>query len=489
MWTPSQPSIQVTTNPREAKDLIAPTIPNTFSTTWIKPNYIDLQDNFGQCVVVAGRYMAVGAPGEDSNATLIGGDETNNSASSAGCVRIYYLNPATSAWEYQAYLKKDSSLSGNNAFGQTIAFNEDGSRLFVGNTTSNAGAQKVQVFQRTGVSTWAFLVNIEPTSPTSDASDNFGNNCIVAYGDVVAVGAVLEDGSGTGVNPAANNSTGSVGCVYVFRWNGSAYVQEAYIKPQTATPGLQFGGKLALHGTTLVVGLNSGLPGSGGFVEVFDFDGANWAYTTTLTSSNIESGDNFGSGTGPNSVSIYGDFICVGAYAEDGSGTGINPANNNSGNAAGAAYLFKRTSGVWAQTAYFKGANTGAGDNFGVALQIYDGKIIVGASNEDGSGTGLNPASNDSTSNSGAYYLFTYDEITGIPTQIYYIKNVFTPVASNTLVSGFEISNGTSSVALGDNIVAIGFQREDSDSTITGIQYPTPNVLGSNTGAVFVYNI
>jgi hypothetical protein len=433
--------------------------------------------------------MAVGVPGDDSNATLVGGSETDNSANSAGAVRVYYLNPATSAWEYQAFIKKESSLSGNKAFGTTLAFNEDGSRLFVGNTETSAGAQKVQVFQRTGVSTWAFLANIAPTSPTSDANDNFGQHSIAAYGDVVAVSCTGEDGTGTGVNPVANNIGTNVGCAYVFRWNGSAYVQEAYIKPQTAAVNLQFGGKLSLYNNTLIVGnVSAAATLAEEYIEVFDYNGSNWVYTTRLESSNREAGDNFGTSQAcHNNISIYGDFIVVGALGEDGTGTGINPVSNNSGTANGAAYLFKRTAGVWAQTAYFKGANTGSVDNFGVSAQIYNGKIIIGASQEDGSGTGLNPANNDSSSNAGAYYLFTYDETTGIPTQTYYIKNVFTPVAGTSLITGGQ--TGAKPVALGDSIVAIGFRIEDSDTTVTGIQYSTPNVIGTDTGAVFVYNI
>jgi hypothetical protein len=432
--------------------------------------------------------MAVGVPGDDSNATLIGGSETDNSAASAGAVRVYYLNPATSAWEYQAFIKKDSSLSGDKSFGLTLAFNEDASRLFIGNSETGAGAQKVQVFQRTGVSTWAYLTNIAPTSPTSDASDNFGVTSIAAYGDVVVVGAEGEDGTGTGVNPAANNSSSSVGCAYVFRWNGSAYVQEAYIKPQTATNTLLFGGKLSLYGTTLIIGSRAtfGTLAVEG-VEVFDYNGSNWVYTTTLQASNREANDGFGCHTHYNNISIYGDFVVVGAPSEDGSGTGINPASNNSSSSSGAAYLFKRTAGVWAQTAYIKASNTGGSDTFGTVAQIYNGKILIGATDEDGSGTGLNPADNNSASGTGAYYLFTYDETTGIPTQTNYIKNVFTPVASTTIIHA--TAQGVKPAALGDSIVAIGFRNEDSNNTITGIQYPTPNVLGTDTGAVFVFNI
>jgi hypothetical protein len=425
--------------------------------------------------------MAVGASGEDSNATLIGGDETNNSGSNDGCVRIYYLNPATSAWEYQTYIKRHTSLSSGRQFGARLAFNEDATVLAVGNSEIAAGAQKVLVYTRTGVGTWAYRGNCVPSSPTSDLSDGFGLGAIDCYGDVVVVSANSEDGSGTGVNPTPDNSSSSTGCAYVFRWNGSAYVQEAYIKAQTNDSGLEFGRTLALYQNTLVVGVNAGTTLAREKVEVFDYNGSNWQYTTTLTASNAEVDDIFGA-----AVDIYEDFIIVGARVEDGSGTGINPASNNSATGAGAAYLFKRTAGVWAQTAYIKASNTASNDNFGGPVRIYNGKILIGANGEDSNATGLNGnESNNSASASGAAYLFTYNPTTGIPTQTHYIKiPVGTPSSTNVLFASTENRSAT----LGDNIVVFGNGLEDSLASTTGIQY-TPTTGGSDTGAVYVYNI
>ena len=66
-------------------------------------------------------------------------------------------------------------------------------------------------------------------------------------------------------------------------------------------------------------------------------------------------------------VAIDGDRLVVGARHEDGCGTGVNPASNPDGcDSSGAAYIFERTNGVWAQTAMLKASNPGAGDQFGI---------------------------------------------------------------------------------------------------------------------------
>src|SRR5437870_10949761 len=46
-------------------------------------------DNFGWSVRISGDTMVIGAPGEDSNATGVNGNQTNNSARDSGAAYVF----------------------------------------------------------------------------------------------------------------------------------------------------------------------------------------------------------------------------------------------------------------------------------------------------------------------------------------------------------------------------------------------------------------
>ena len=107
-------------------------------------------------------------------------------------------------------------------------------------------------------------------------------------------------------------------------------------------------------------------------------------------------------------MAVSGDTVVVGALYEDSSATGVNGnGGDNSAASAGAAYVFGRSGGVWSQQAYLKASNTAAGDLFGVSVAISGDTVVVGASGEDSSATGVNgDGSDNSASYAGAAYVF-----------------------------------------------------------------------------------
>ena len=123
-----------------------------------------------------------------------------------------------------------------------------------------------------------------------------------------------------------------------------------------------------------------------------------------LKASNTDAGDYFGY-----SVAISGDTIVVGAIVEDSSATGVNGnQDDNSASDAGAAYVFQRSGSTWSQQAYLKASNTDASDYFGVSVAISGDTIVVGASGEGSSATGVNGNQDDnSASAAGAAYVFS----------------------------------------------------------------------------------
>ena len=111
------------------------------------------------------------------------------------------------------------------------------------------------------------------------------------------------------------------------------------------------------------------------------------------------------------SLAVDGDVAVIGAPGESSNATGVNGNQaDNSAASAGAAYLFGRSGTVWSQQAYLKASNTGGLDQFGAAVAVSAGTVLVGAADEDSNATGVNGNQADnSAANSGAAYVFTFN--------------------------------------------------------------------------------
>ncbi|MFT5289098.1 MAG: hypothetical protein ACI82F_001157, partial [Planctomycetota bacterium] len=202
----------------------------------------------------------------------------------------------------------------------------------------------------------SFAQDVYAKASNTEESDWFGF-AVAISGDTLAVGALLEDSSATGVggDDADNNATNS-GAVFVFsRDSSGAWSQEAYIK-----------------------------------------------------ASNTGSSDLFGI-----SVALSGDTLAVGADGEDSFATGIGGNEpDNSAPGSGAVYVFGRDSqGTWSQEAYIKASNTNASDSFGSSVALSGNTLVVGARLEDSSATGVggDEADDMATMSSGAVYVFGRD--------------------------------------------------------------------------------
>jgi hypothetical protein len=127
-----------------------------------------------------------------------------------------------------------------------------------------------------------------------------------------------------------------------------------------------------------------------------------------------------------------------------------------------------------AQQAYLKAGNNGGvtGDFFGVSVAISGDTVVVGATGEDSSSTGVNSTPNESTPNSGAAYVFTRSGTTW--SQQAYLK------ASNP---GQDDRFGWSVAVSGDTVV-VGAWYEDSSTTGAN---SVPNESARNSGAAYVF--
>jgi len=259
-----------------------------------------------------------------------------------------------------------------------------------------------------------------------------------------------------------------------------SFTLQAYVKASNTQSQDDFGQSVAIDGNTLVVGAPdeassaTGIGGSqvdnsapnAGAVYVFTRSGSTWTQQAYIKASNTGSGDRFGT-----SVAISGDTIVVGAPAEASDGTG---QSNNGAASAGAVYVFTRSGTTWTQQAYLKASTVEAGDNFGSAVAISGDTLVISATGEDSSATGIggNQADN-SAADSGAVYVFIRSGAAW--SQQAYVK------ASNT-GAGDEFGV---SVSLDIDTLAVGSQSEGSNAT--GVGGNQADNSSANAGAVYVY--
>jgi hypothetical protein len=389
---------------------------------YIKASNTEADDEFGWAVALSndGNTLAVGAAFEDSSATGVNGNESDNSIENSGAVYLYARSGST--WSQQAYVKASNPDVGDN-FGYRVALSADGSVLAVGapdedsgatgvnanqgdNTAPQAGA--VYVFSRSGPS-WSQQAYAKASN--TDPIDYFGwSVALSGDGDTLAVGAWGESSDATGVNgDQSSNSTPTSGAVYVLTREGSAWSQQAYVKASNPDPTDSFGWSVALaaDGNTLAVGAY--YEDQTGAAYVFARSGSTWSQQAYVKASNAEAADVFGHSV---ALSSDGNTLAVSAFSEASNATGVGgDESDNSALNAGAVYVFARSGSTWSQQAYVKASNTDADDQFGwsgsVALAGDGNTLAVGSRSEDSNATGINGDQGDNSAiDTGAVYLY-----------------------------------------------------------------------------------
>ncbi len=363
-------------------------------------------DHFGSSLDADLGHYAASSPGEDGSGTGVN-PSLDEAAEDSGAVFA-----SAGVGFANLYLKSLNTVP-HDRFGEDIAI--DGDTLVVG-SPSDSGTGVAYVFRWDGTG-WEPEAQLRATN--ADVGDSFGVS-VAIDGDVVVVGANGESSGATGVNgDSVDNSVSAAGAAYVFRRIGTKWMQEAYLKASN-TDADQFGLAVAVSADLVAVGTYfedsaaQGINGdqadnsanSAGAVYVFKKSGNLWSQDAYIKASNAQANDRFGF-----SVALSAGRLAVGAPEEDGFDTGVNGVeSDNSAPGSGAVYVFARSITGWAQEAYVKASNTGAGDGFGSALALRGDLLLVGASSEQGGGQGIDPdGDNNSAQSSGAAYLFHRD--------------------------------------------------------------------------------
>ncbi len=314
--------------------------------------------------------------------------------------------------------------------------------------------------------------------------DGFGYSVAIS-GDTAVVAAWGQNGAATGVN-GDQGDEGAIasGAAYVFVRDAAGWSQQAYLKASNTDAFDRMGGSLAISGDIVVIGAReedsnaTGVNGDqddnsaerAGAAYVFARNGTVWSQQAYLKASNTAAGDVFGY-----SVAVSGDTVVVGAISESSNATGVNGnQGDDSTMESGAVYVFVRNGAVWSQQAYLKASNPDVSDFFGVAVAISGDSIVVGASSEGSSATGVNgDQGDDSLERAGAAYVFVRDGT--VWSQQAYLK------ASNTDAGDvFGLA-----VAISSDTVVVAAQKEDSNAT--GSEGDQDDNSVENSGAVYVF--
>jgi hypothetical protein len=270
-------------------------------------------------------------------------------------------------------------------FGLSVAVSGD--TVVVGAYGDNSVAGAAYVFAR----------NYDPGNPGTPLADNWGQvrkltaadaatydyfgYSVAISGDTVVVGAWADDDAGE-----------SSGSAYVFERNQDGPDHWGQVRKLAASDGAkddQFGYSVAVSGDTVVVGAHENdLTGS---VYVFErnYDpihpgtplADNWGEVRKLTASDAMALDYFGW-----AVAISGDTVVVGAWGDD-----------DAGGWSGSAYVFARNydpgdpgtplADNWGQVRKLTASDAAAGDDFGLSVAISGDTVVVGADEDDDSGS------------------------------------------------------------------------------------------------------
>jgi hypothetical protein len=312
-------------------------------------------DFFGLSVAVSGDTAVVGAYQHQVGSTVNAG-------------AAYVFTRTHGAWSFQRELNAPSPEMGEQ-FGYSVAVSGD--TVLVGAPYNSLDANTsgaVFVYTRSGTD-WALQDILK-------ASDK-------AIGDHLGYAVALSGDTAVAGAPGRDSSRGAV---YVFTRSGSSWTQQT-APPLTAGDAAAddaFGSRVAMSGDTLVTSaLYHAVSGKAwaGAAYVFARTGTTWAQQQELTAGDGAAGDQFGF-----ALAAFGDTLLVGVPLHT---TPVAPA-------AGAAYVFTRTGGAWAQQQELMAPDAAINDGFGYGVGLCGDMAVVGAPGHAGGGP----------NNSGAAYVF-----------------------------------------------------------------------------------
>ena len=296
----------------------------------------EVGDQFGCSVSASDDYAIVGADSDDGQ---------------RGAAYVFVRDGG--GWTEQAKLVASDGVPGDR-FGASVHISGDWAAA--GASYDNAGSGSTYVFRRSGAS-WTEVVRLRATD--GSPGDCFGASVCIG-GDYLIVGAFGDDDRGY-----------ESGSAYIFRWNGSNWLQEAKLRASDGASRDYFGQAVSMSADYALVGA-SGDDVKAGSAYVFKRSGASWMQQAKLK------------GSDPAVIDLFGRAVCIsGKYAVAGA-----CQDGDNGAESGSAYVFRRIGENWIQQVKLAASDAKAGQRFGGAVCLSGNYAIVGAEGDDASGTG-----------------------------------------------------------------------------------------------------
>jgi hypothetical protein len=228
-------------------------------------------DDFGDSVAISG------------STAIVGADE----AAYRDAGRAYVFTRTALGWGQVAELEGSDTVA-HDFFGGSVAIS--GTTAVVGAELHGfGGVGRAYVFTKTA-SGWEQVAELD----ASDTVDGFGTSVAIS-GTTIVVGA--DGGGGMGSGRA-----------YVFTKTASGWKQTAELKASDAADFDSFGASVAISGTTVIVGANFSGIGPHNRAYVFTKTATSWNQVAELEGSDTVAKDDFGG-----SVAISGSTAVVGA--------------------------------------------------------------------------------------------------------------------------------------------------------------------------------
>ncbi|HEY0551688.1 MAG TPA: hypothetical protein VGF13_18935 [Verrucomicrobiae bacterium] len=349
---------------------------------YVKASNTGADDQFGYSVAISGNTMIVGASREDSNATGVNGDQTNNAARDAGATYIFVRDGTN--WSQQAYVKPSEPTG---YFGRWVAISGD---------TALICGPAIWVFVRDGTN-WSQQAILEGGVGIKNFAAISGDTVVAL---TYPMGAYVYSRTGTNwtqqaflIAPAAwtvavDGDVAVVGSydghASIFTRTGTNWSRQAYLTDVSYDYE-----SVAVSGETVVL---SGQDSA----YIYARNGTNWAREATLQPPYFEDGPNYENfGT---SVSVSGNVVAVGAGADNGEEDSI------------ATLVFVRCGTNWtlrvqlmetyATNPYYDGGS-------GSCVAVSGETVVVGKPFEHFNATGVNAEITGVASESGAAFVYT----------------------------------------------------------------------------------
>ncbi len=238
---------------------------------------------------------------------------------------------------------------------------------------------------------WGQLEKIVASDRGSE--DLFAHGVSIS-GDYAIVGAYCEDHDVLGTNELDR-----AGSAYIFKRNGFNWEFQQKIVASDRAVEDRFGYSVSISGDYAIVGAYGedhdvsgyNVLNFAGSAYIYKRTGETWSQQQKIVASDRGISDLFGY-----SVAISGNYVIVGAFAEDHDTLGGNEFLS-----AGAAYIFERTGETWSQQQKIIASDRGSKDYFGHSVSISGDYAIVGAYNEEHNAVG-----EDSLSVAGSAYIY-----------------------------------------------------------------------------------